>query len=219
MLVVDDAQLVVLEMPKTATQALRRALETHVREVDNLRRHGGFRYFKRNLYDSLAQEWNGHVECCCVVREPLARIQSWYRYRQRPKIAGSEKSTAGIEFEDYVEALLSPAPPPYAEIGRQAQFVGWNGSKARVDHVFDYQRLYLLLGFLSERIGTEIKLPLRNQSTAPMPSPLRPQLQARFADAYAEDYALYHLVQKAGGHLQRGFNKKSRRRKRVRSAS
>jgi hypothetical protein len=203
MLILDTAQLVVLEMPKTATQALRRTLKSHIREVSDLRRHGGFGYFKRSLHDALATEWDGPVECCCVVREPLARTQSWYRYRQRDRIVGTENSTAGIGFEAFVEAMLSEEPPPFAVIGRQATFARWNGVRARVDHVFDYQRLDLFLSFLGARLGTQLRLPRRNQSTGPMPGSLPPQLQARFAAEFADDYSLYHAVQTAGGHLQR----------------
>lgn len=222
MLILDKARLVVLEMPKTATQAMRRALRPHLREFKEARKHAGYRVFKRQLYPSLANEWDGKVECCCLVREPMAQIQSWYRYRQRDGIADPEKSTAGISFEAFVEALLSEAPPPFVPTGRQAHFTGWDGSATRVDHVFDYQRLEFYLAFLGERLGAELKLPRRNQSTGPMPAPLTPQLQARFADAYAEDYALYHAVQMAGGHLQRALctpRKRRKRRKRLRSAS
>jgi hypothetical protein len=212
MLILDAAQLVVLEMPKTATQALRRTLKPYVRELNDARRHGGFGYFKRNYYPDLAKEWDGPVECCCVVREPLARTQSWYRYRQRENIAATENSTAGIGFDEFVEALLSEAPPPFAVIGRQAAFTRWNGTRAKVDHIFDYQTIDLLLSFLGARLGAQLRLPRRNESAGPMPEPLPPQLQARFADAYAEDYALYHAVQKAGGHLQRGATRRRRSR-------
>ena len=203
MLILDKAQLVVLEMPKTATQALRKALAPHVREMNDERRHGGFRAFKRHLYPTLTGEWGGKAECCCVVREPLARVQSWYRYRQRKMVAGTDKSTAGISFEEYVEALLSDAPPAYVQSGRQARFADWNGAKSKVNHVFDYQRLDIFLAFLGDRLGTDLSLPQRNLSTGPMPEPLPPELQARFAVAFDEDYALYHAVQRAGGHLQR----------------
>ncbi len=204
MLILDKARLVVLEMPKTASQALRRTLKSYVRDLSDEHRHGGYRAFKRHLYPALVKEWDGTVECCCVVREPLAQTESWYRYRQRAEIAGTEKSTAGLEFEDYIEALLSEEPPPFVQTGRQAIFTRWDGAETKVDHVFDYQRLDNLLAFLGGRLCTRLQLPRRNQSTGPMPRPLPPQLQARFAAAYAEDYALYQAVQKAGGHLQRG---------------
>ncbi len=206
MLILDGAQLVVLEMPKTATQALRQALKPHAREMTVVERHGGFRAFKRRIYPVLAKEWGGTVECCCVVRGPLLQAQSWYRYRQRAEVAGTEKSTAGIWFEAYVEALLSEVPPAFIQTGRQARFTGWNGARAKVDHVFDYERLDLLLAFLGGRLDTELKLPRRNQSSGPLPLPLPLplQLQDRFATAYAQDYALYQAVRSAGGHLQRG---------------
>jgi hypothetical protein len=204
MLILDKARLVVLEMPKTATQALRKALAPHVRELNNERRHGGFRAFKRHLYPTLTGEWGGNAECCCVVREPLARAQSWYRYRQRDNMTRTENSTAEIGFDTFIEAMISDSPPPFAKTGRQAQFTKWNGVEAMIDHVFDYQNLDLFLTFLGDRLGTQLKLPQRNQSTAPMPEPLSPQLQARFAAEYSRDYALYQAVLSAGGHLQRG---------------
>lgn len=204
MLILDNARLVMLEMPKTATQALRKTLAPHVRELSEKRRHAGYQVFKRHLYPELAREWDGKVECCCVVREPLERVRSWYRYRQRADIAGTKNSTAGITFDDYVEALISDDPPAFAQTGRQGRFVGWDGAEARVDHVFDYERLDRLLAFLGGRLGTQLFLPRRNLSRGPIPGPLPPPLQARFEADYAEDYALYEAVQKSGGHLQRG---------------
>lgn len=203
MLILDNARLVVLEMPKTATQALRRAVKPYVRDMSGKRRHGGYQAFKRHLYPALLKEWNGSVECCCVVRDPLERATSWYRYRRRAMIAGTDKSTKGIEFEEYIEALISESPPPFVQTGRQARFAMWDGAESKVDHVFDYKRLDLFLEFLERRIGAHLEMPLRNKSKGIVPGPLPANLQARFEESYAEDYALYHAVQQAGGHLQR----------------
>jgi hypothetical protein len=212
MLILDKARLVLLEVPKTATQALRRTVAPYVRIPTHVRRHSGFRSYKRHVYPTLAKEWDGAVECCCVVREPLDRARSWYRYRQRAEIAGTERSTAAIGFDTYIEGMLSKAPPPFVARGQQAHFTGWDGNRAKVDHVFDYERLDLLLAFLANRLGTELQLPTRNRSTGPMPGPLPPQLQAQFAAAYAADYALYQAVRSADGHLRRASGRETHRK-------
>lgn len=203
MLILDKARLVVLEMPKTASQSLRNALSPFAEVVSDVRRHAGFHVFGRDIYPKLIEDWNGVVECCCVVREPLSRAQSWYRYRQRDKIAGTERSTVGISFDDYIEALISDDPPPYVQGGRQSLFTGWDGVTTKVDHVFDYENLDQFLEFLGGRLGAELKLPIRNQSTGPIPEPLPANLQNQFNDAYAADYALYRAVQRAGGYFRR----------------
>ena len=203
MLILDNARIVVLEMPKTATQALRHALKPYVRELVDKRRHGGYRAFKRHVYPNIAQEWDGCVECCCVVREPLDWARSWYRYRRRSAIDGTDKSTKSVSFDEYIEALLSTTPPPYVQKGRQSRFVGWDGTKTMVDHVFDYSQLHLFLEFLGQRVGEELALPRRNQSVAPVPAPLPADLQSRFRAIFSDDYALYDAVQRSGGHLRK----------------
>jgi hypothetical protein len=79
-------------------------------------------------------------------------------------VAKTRISTRDVSFEQFVAAYLSDAPPPFARIGRQDRFVGWNGKRMRVDHLFDYRRLDLLVGFLSQRVGVTVALPYKNAS-------------------------------------------------------
>ena len=203
MFIVEDARLVVLEVPKTATQSLRQALKQYAKDIPGVRRHGGYEAFERDVRPMIAEQWGDNVECSCVVREPLARMRSWYRYRQRDKVAGTDRSTLGMSFDDYIEALLSDSPPPFVQSGRQARFTGWNGSAAKVDHVFAYERMQAYLDFLGSRLEFSLTLPTRNQSSAPMPAELSPELLAQFKKAYADDYGLYESVLAADGHLRR----------------
>jgi hypothetical protein len=63
------------------------------------------------------------MELMAIMREPVDWLSSWYRYRSRPALAGQQQSTSDMDFDTFVEAWLSEAPPVFAQIGRQSRFL------------------------------------------------------------------------------------------------
>jgi hypothetical protein len=209
MIVLPNAGLVLLEVPKTATQAVRGMLAPFRPEQGWPFPRAG-RHLHAPAYHEL---WRGKVETAfgrpfetvCVVRDPLERVESWYRYRKRSSLAGQPESTRGLSFLVFMAAMLELEPPEFAQVGRQDRFCGWNGATALVDHIFDYRRLDLFTGFLSARLGRQLDLPQRNASpVAPSDDPLKgvpAVLLARHRTARAGEFALYDRVA-AAGHLR-----------------
>ncbi len=209
MLVLFDHGLVFLEVPKTASTAVRRMLEPHAGrpwpEPGFDARHVGVRRYRTQFERPLAEALGRPAETFCVVREPLERLDSWYRYRQRPAIVGLPASTRGMSFADFVEDCLCDDPPPHARVGSQVRFTGFAGGQAAVDHIFDYRRLDLLVGFLAARTGVALQLGRRNVSPlaeGPGEGPSE-ALSARFRALRPEEVALYDKVRTAGV-LRRG---------------
>lgn len=206
MIVLTGAALVYLEVPKTATMAMRAMLRP-------LKPKGGWPFPEagRHLggpgYD---RHWRAQVEALagrpvetfCVVREPLARAESWYRYRQRAAVAGQARSSAGMTFAAFLAHTLDPDPPMAARIGRQDRFCGYDGQGALIDHIFDYRRLDLVTAFVGGRVGRVLELPQRNVSPAVAAPDPAAELPAALIDRHrherAPEYELYERVAAVG---------------------
>lgn len=206
MLYLGDHGLAFLEVPKTGSTAIRRMLEPYsVAPPGGGRwpRHMGVETFRRHWHAAGPGGARPLPETVCVVRDPVERAASWYRYRQRDKVAGRAVSSRGMTLAAFLEATLSDDPPDFAAIGSQAKFTAFAGGAPGVDHVFDYARLDLLVAFLSDRIGVALTLPPRK---APAPAEALPEgLLERFRGARAGEVALCALVS-ASGVWHRGVN-------------
>lgn len=205
MLILGLQRLVVLETPKTGSLALRAMLAPYTLPVsDDAARHTRHNGYLVHHAAPLAQAFGGAMETVAVVRDPLERMQSWYRYRMRPRVADLPVSTKGMTFEDFILAYLDRTIPAIAGLGRQDRFVGWTGQEAQVDHLFDYRRLDLLTAFFSARTGDDLELPLRNMSPlrADTDYSLSTAALARYHAENTAEFAMYAAVS-ATGHLQR----------------
>jgi Sulfotransferase family len=203
MLVLKDAGLVILESPKTGSQALRAMLG---RKADiawgGSSRHTSAASYAQNHAAALAAEIGRDAETVAVVREPVDRLASWHRFLHRERVADTERGAAGMSFDAFVQAVISPDPPLFARVGRHDRFVGWDGTQAGVDHLFDYQRLDLLLDFLADRGVRFGIMKERNVSPAIVQGPLSVSTLERLQRANAAEFAMYAAVS-ARGHLRR----------------
>jgi hypothetical protein len=199
MLVILSAALVIIEVPKTGTQALRGQLARLADTAhDGAARHIGIRAYLRHHAPALTARLGRPPETVAVVRETEDRLASWHRYLQRDKVAGGPRSTRGVSFDAFVQASMLPDPPAYARVGHTDRQVGWSGGRAAVDHLFDYRRLDLLQAFLAARIPHLRPMPQRNVSPAVPPESLLPETRDRLRAHYAGEIALYAAVAATG---------------------
>lgn len=207
MIILDRQRLVFLEMPKAASTSVARMIARGFAGEVVLRakadRHTGIAGFRSKFAEPLAVALGGPVETFAVVRDPLDRAWSWYRYRQREKVRGLAVDTSTMSFERFLEDCLERPVPPHARTGSQAQFVGFADGRAEVDHLFDFGRLQRLKFFLSRRTTERLYLPRRNASplATAMP-PIPAALDYELRRVWAEDFALYERV-RAAGYLRR----------------
>ncbi|MBL4915990.1 gamma-glutamyl kinase [Szabonella alba] len=203
MLILPAQRLVVLEVPKTGSLALRAMLEPFSAEADlapKAPRHIRAEAFDQRFRTDVEAALGGPVELVAVLREPLRRLQSWYRYRRREQVSDSTVSTRAVSFNDFVTEYLAPKRPDRARLGRQDRFVGWDGARALVDHLFDYRRTDLLVDFLSQRMAQPLRMPLRNISPDDDMADytLDEAVLTRLLKRNSAEFALYSAVREAG---------------------
>lgn len=210
MLVLPKGRLVYLSNPKTATQSLRAMLRPLSLRVapfgEQHSKHMGIMPFEKNWRLRVEQHLKAPVETVAVVREPFARLESWFRYRKRNPL-GAENSTLGIGFDDFARLAISDDPPVFAKVGDQGHFLGWDMAhgEAVVTHIFDYDRMDLLLDFLGQRLGMGFVLPRQNVSMTRdevRVDPLPEETMAAYRRAMAAEFAIYEAV-RAKGYLSR----------------
>jgi hypothetical protein len=125
-----------------------------------------------------------------VIRESEDWLKSWHRYRARPEIAGNPASTAGMDFDTFVEGWLADPEPEYARVGRQSRFVSDASGHVIVDHLFRYEALDEAVRFLEDRLKVDLALPRRNVSP-PSDISLSAKLETRLRHEAAADFALW----------------------------
>ena len=188
-----DARLVLLSVPKTGTTALEVALRPHAAAV--LTGHHGLKHielraFQRFVAPVLDRTGAPRFETVAVLREPVDRLKSWYRYNSRDEVIGRPDSTAKVSFQTFVEGFLSDEQPPYARIGRQSWFVQPLPDRPGVDHLFRYEAMDAVLAFLSERLRRKIA-PARMNVSPDADTSLDPALEGRLRAALADEIALW----------------------------
>ncbi len=118
---------------------------------------------------------NEKIETFCIMREPVERIFSWYRYQMRPLLANPEhhahaKYTGHMTFEEFVLGYISDDKPIHSsKIGKQADFITLQDGTVGVDRVFPLEDMSAVEEFLSTKIGKKIRIPHRNVSPVEKP--------------------------------------------------
>jgi hypothetical protein len=109
---------------------------------------------------------NTAFERVAIIREPVGWLHSWYRFRARSELRGSDNpnSTAHVSFADFIDAYLDAAPPPFAQVGTQREFLLAADSSLGVDRLFAYERLDELVAHFADRIGQSLSLHAINVS-------------------------------------------------------
>lgn len=183
--------LVFLATPKTASTAIETALSP-MAAVIVLRppqlKHTNAQKYQRHVAPFLGDGKGASFVTTALMREPVAWLGSWYRYRQRDGEV-PEKSTLKLSFDDFVLAYCQADQPEFARVGAQATFLKPQGFRP-VDHIFRYERMDQFVGFLEKRLGTSIALPVENVSPAGN-ARLSPQVEATLRQHFARDFAIY----------------------------
>jgi hypothetical protein len=199
MLVFWKARLVLLAVPKTGTTALEQALLAHADTAilnPPQQKHCTVRRYRNQLQKFFEQRGQRQLELMAVVREPVGWLSSWYRYRARDEIRGTENSTAEMDFDSFVDAWLRDAPPEFAKVGRQSRFVSDEDGSLGVDHLFRHDRLDQAVAFLEDRV--KVKLDVGRSNVSPTREvALSEAMDKRLRAEAPEEFALWSQVQAA----------------------
>ncbi|MBS2937759.1 hypothetical protein KDN32_08385 [Nocardioides sp. J2M5] len=180
---------VLLALPKTASTTLERTLAPHATEVVGSppgQKHLPARGFVHTRAHALAEQ--GHprdsYELVTMFREPLAWLESWWRYRARED---SRQSTAEMTFDEFARRYLAGDDDAPVPKGRPAKFIRAQGGVA-VDRIFAVDRPDVWEPWFSARVGAPLAFERRNASTAErgeLADPTREALVAHFEPEYA----------------------------------
>jgi hypothetical protein len=158
---------VLLALPKTASTTLERTLAPYATESISSppgQKHLPARGFVHTKAHALAEA--GHpresYELVTMFREPIAWLESWWRYRARED---SRRSTADMSFEDFALHYLAGDDDAPIPKGRPARFIHAQGAVA-VDRVFSVDRPDVWEAWFSERVGVPLQFERRNTSGA-----------------------------------------------------
>jgi hypothetical protein len=189
---------VFLATPKTASTSIEHAFRPHadVFMKNHPFKHTRYAHFQRFLQPWLNSEGfpRGSYEVVCVVREPIDWLASWWRYRSREELAdpsrGNHPNYAGhLSFEQFVRAYMD-GEDQFAQVGRQAKFVRPRGGQAGVDRIFRYDRLNLLVAYLCEKVGGEVKIGTSNVSPK-RSAYLSEECERELREFLAPEYRIY----------------------------
>lgn len=196
MLVFYKERLAFLSVPKTGSTAYQTALAARadmvVSDPPELK-HASLYRFDRFFRPMFAKVCNAELETLAVVREPVSWLGSWYRYRQRPFLAGKPNSTQGISFDQFVLDYLKGKKPAYANVGSQANFLKPHPQGGPATYLFRYEDPALLDDFLFQRIGLRPETQRENVSPE-RPLELSGKTERRLRKKCAEDFALYDSI-------------------------
>jgi len=155
--------------PKCASNSIEAMLKPHA-DIHLLGspqvRHTNVRQYEKFIQPYLAEVSANPIERIAIVREPVAWLHSWYRFRARSALrsADSQNSTAHVNFGEFVDAYLGDQPPPFAQVGTQLEFLLDAEGKPGVDRLYAYENLNDLAAYFSERVGQPLSLTAVNVS-------------------------------------------------------
>lgn len=183
MLVFWKEKLVVFSMPKTGTSAIDQVLtpraDIAITAPPVLKHMPVYRFhkFMTPLFDKVDAGKMAHF---AMIRDPFDWLGSWYKYRARAELDGTETSTKPVSFDDFVLACLERHRPPFANIGSQLKFL----SGGEITHLFRYESMPKAVTFLEDRLNVTLDLPQVNISP-----PRQFSLSKTVADRYRAERA------------------------------
>lgn len=106
------------------------------------------------------------IETFALVREPVAWLHSWYRFRARSALRSQKhaNSTAHVSFAEFIEAYLSDPQPEFAKVGTQADFLLDEAGNPGVDRLYAYDNIQGLVDELAGRMDRRLTLRAINVS-------------------------------------------------------
>ena len=185
--------LVIFATPKTGSTAFHKALGSKADILFSQSpkvTHITPKRFDRMIAPYVLPLMNHPVTSITVIREPIDWLGSWYRYRQRPAKLNSLYSTKDISFDTFAESYMADEKPPYANVGRQAQFITGGGNTPLVTQLWRYDAIADLTIFLRVHLGINFTLETINVSPK-ADLILSDENRAALTSYFAKDYDLY----------------------------
>ena len=166
--------------PKCGSTSIEKAIAKHCRVSFGghpTLKHINAKTYHKHIFPMLKKAGMAdRIETFCIMREPVERVFSWYRYQMRPLLKdpshpNHSKYTGNISFEQFVLGFLADKKPAYsAKIGHQADFITLADGSVGVDKIFRLSDMAGVEKYLTEKVGKEVKIPHRNVSPVEKPA-------------------------------------------------
>ncbi len=193
MMISTKAKIAFLAMPRAASTSI----ETELLPFADIAFKGfpRFKHINLSIYNMrlrpfLVANNFDDIETTAIFREPISWLKSWFNYRSDPQIKLKRNSTAGVSFNEFVEAYLMEDTPNFAKVGQQCRFVQTNKSKCGIDYLFKFENLPHFSAFLSERFASEFHFKPSNQSKN-LGNELSPALKRALEDRFKADFDIH----------------------------
>jgi hypothetical protein len=191
MMAMTGAGFVFLSMPKAGSTAIQRHFSPHAEVL--FRRPPGMKHMSAATFENVMAPWFerfGHsrtsYETTCLVRHPVDRAASWWRYRSRTE-APDAKSTRDTTFAEFAEQLVSGDVP----LGTAWNFVTAMDGTMLVDRVYRYENLAQAAGWMAARLGVPAPELGRVNVSPGRGADIAPEVRAMLEEHYADDVGLY----------------------------
>ena len=131
--------------------------------------------------------WLERYETVCLVRHPVDRAQSWWRYRSRSELGRAENWTGDLSFPEFAELLISGDVP----LGTATNFVTDLQGELIVDRLYRYDHLDQACAWMSQRLGIDPPVLGRANVSPDREARCDDACRRRLEEHFAADLALY----------------------------
>ena len=197
---------VLLSMPKCASTSLVSSLQGRaelVLRVNPRLKHMNCRSFHKLVVPML--ENGGYAredyELVSMFREPVAWVESWWRYRQRPALAKEDpaKYTGDMPFEEFVGRYIDQDPRPGTLRGRPANFIALTDRfEIGVDRLFALERPDVWRAWINKKVPGGVEIEVDNRSAVRREPQLSSTMRARLDEFFAPEHAIYEQLRASG---------------------
>jgi hypothetical protein len=180
-------------MPKCGSTSLEAALAPYHEEVPGgpFPKHFNVQKFDRFVQPGLESQGfdRDDYEVVSLFREPVEWLASWWRYRQRPSLARKrpERFTGGMSFEEFADRFLARDFGVIQFRGHPAHFVSAASGEVGVDRIFALDRPEAWVPWLSERVGTPLRIESMNRSRSLSVPELSAGMRARLEEFFTAE--------------------------------
>jgi hypothetical protein len=185
------AGFVFLSMPKAGSTAIQKHFSRHAEVL--FRQPPGMKHMSAVTFETTMAPWftrfgtaRESYETTCLVRHPVDRALSWWRYRSRPGVA-ADKSTEDLPFAVFAEQLVTGEVP----LGTAWNFVTSAEGVVLVDRPYRFEHLARAADWMADRL--DIARPdLASANVSPdRESRVDPAVRALLEEHYADDVRLW----------------------------
>lgn len=192
MLAMADAGFVFLSMPKAGSTIINRTFGPHAQIV--VRRPPKLKHISAARFEKVFAPWlavsgfpRETYETMCLVRDPVDRAVSWWNYRARGDLAGTDNYTGDLSFEEFAERLMDRR----IKLGTASNFVTDQAGNVLVDRLYRYDNLPEAVAWMAGLLHLDPPVMGRANASTKRELTMAASTRTRLEQHFAADLELY----------------------------